>query len=79
MIAEQLNPDSKEIVLMPEQTLLKHVEDILERKFDQDERRLMVSSIAPTSNVMSHTPGSRSNHSQQAQSGVPLSVMINQN
>ena len=34
MIAEQLNPDSKEIVLMPEQTLLKHVEDILERKFD---------------------------------------------
>jgi hypothetical protein len=62
---------------MPEQTLLKHVEDILERKFDQDERRLMVSSIAP-SNMMSHTPVPRSNLSQQAQSGVPLSVMINQ-
>lgn len=39
MIAEQLNPEAREIVIMPEQTLLKHVEEILEKKLEQDERR----------------------------------------
>ncbi len=38
-IAELLNPDSREIVIMPEQTLLKHVEEILGRKFEDDERK----------------------------------------
>ena len=39
MISEQLNSESKEIVIMPEQTLLKHVEEILESKLEQDEFR----------------------------------------
>lgn len=33
-ISELLNAESKEIVIMPEQTLLKHVEEILEKKLE---------------------------------------------
>lgn len=33
-----LNPDSREIIIMPEQTLVKHIEDILQKKFEVDEK-----------------------------------------
>ena len=44
-ISEQLNPDAREIVIMPEATLLKLVEEILERKFEQDEKKPQHAAI----------------------------------
>lgn len=36
LILSQLNPESKDIIMMPDATLLKHVNDILDKKFELD-------------------------------------------
>jgi hypothetical protein len=35
-----INPESKEIIMMPEATLIKHIHDIFEKKFEYDEKLL---------------------------------------
>lgn len=54
-ISEQLNSDAREIVIMPEQTLLKVLEEILEKKLEQDERKY--SSTANESSMVFNLSG----------------------
>ncbi|CDW78083.1 UNKNOWN [Stylonychia lemnae] len=44
-ISDQLNPDSKEIIIMPEQTLIKQVEELLEKKFENDEKLVQMIKV----------------------------------
>eukprot|EP00347_Sterkiella_histriomuscorum_P023473 403334509 len=78
-LADQLNHESKEIIIMPEQTLIKQVEELLEKKFDNDERLLATIKLYQMQSQQSNISGIHGQNQQPAISSQALVAYQNSN